>query len=101
MYRNSNVNVLDLKIPPKDSLYCQRCDSDCHKKCMRHLNDRLKWCSINQSIAKIDDFYISNVPLPSSIIKVFIANRIRNTFLLSSLSSSLLKTKALFDYGRE
>ena len=54
-----------------EGLYCPRCGLIIHKKCFKRIIiENRKWCSVNQSIAKIDDYYISNVPIPVEGIKV-------------------------------
>jgi len=54
-----------------EGLYCPRCGLIIHKKCFKRIaTENRKWCSVNQSIAKIDDYYISNVPIPVEGVKV-------------------------------
>ncbi|XP_046641767.1 PDZ domain-containing protein 8-like isoform X2 [Daphnia pulicaria] len=65
-----NCDICQSKIWLGEGLYCPRCGLIIHKKCFKRIikEDR-KWCSVNQSIAKIDDYYISNVPIPVEGVK--------------------------------
>lgn len=68
----SYYGFVSTKIWMGDGLQCRRCGLIMHKKCFkRGPSAEKKWCSVNQSIAKIDDFFISNVPAtPAEGVKV-------------------------------
>ncbi|XP_045024455.1 PDZ domain-containing protein 8-like isoform X1 [Daphnia magna] len=65
-----NCDICHSKIWLGEGLYCPRCGIIIHKKCFKRIAaENKKWCSVNQSIAKIDDYYISNVPIPADNVK--------------------------------